>query len=271
MPLDEEKLKEVLSHDYAFYRGPEYESRIDARLNPATRAFIASQFTSDMRVLDVGCGSGLTLVEHHDKFREGVGIDNDPDHLKMAESNKMEQGVENVEFMLLPAVEIPKHLEEESFDFVFTERGPLGGTSITIQAALYVLKPGGLIFSETIGELHHQEVREVFGSGERHNQAMTVLDQARVAMERNGVSIRIASDIVSKRVYPDIYEWLKFQCSIWAYTGTPLPSLDDLGKLDLFAERNTNSAGEIETTHHVVWVGGIKLQNPPNYWEYQHF
>lgn len=270
MRIDRGKLKEILSHDYSFYRGPAHESRIDSRLNPPARDFIASQFTSNMRVLDVGCGNGLTLLEHHDRFRHGVGIDNDQEHLEIAEVNKKERGVSNVEFMLFPAVEIPEHLDRDSFHLVFTERGPLGGTSITIQAALYALKPGGTIFSETIGGLHHQEVREIFGEGERANQMMNVLDQAKVAMERNGVSVRIAADIVSKRYYPDIYEWLKFQCSIWAYTGRPPPSADD-PRLELFAERNTNSLGEIETTHHVVWVGGVKLENPPNYWEYQHF
>lgn len=270
MRIDKGKLEEILSHDYSFYRGPALESRIDARLNPPARYFIASQFTSEMRVLDVGCGNGLTLLEHHDKFMHGVGIDNDSEHLEIAETNKKERGVSNVEFMLFPAVEIPEHLDKEYFDLVFTERGPLGGTSITIQAALYVLKAGGVIFSETIGELHQQEVREIFGEGERANQTMTVLDQAKVAIDRNGVSVRIAADIVSKRYYPDIYEWLKFQCSIWAYTGRPPPSSDD-PRYELFAERNHNAAGEIETTHHVVWVGGVKLENPPNYWEYQHF
>lgn len=245
MRLDKGKLKEILSLDYSFYRGPAHESRIDSRLNPPARDFIASQFMSDMRVLDVGCGSGLTLLEHHDRFTYGVGIDNDPEHLEMAQANKKERRVSNVDFMLFPAVEIPEHLDKDSFDLVFTERGPLGGTSITIQAALFVLKPGGVIFSETIGGLHQQEIREIFGEAERANQIMSVLDQAKVAMERNGVSVRIAADIVSKRYYPDVYEWLKFQCSIWAYTDRPPPSADD-PRYELFADRNTNAAGEIE-------------------------
>lgn len=57
-----EYLGRILSHDCSFYRGPALKSRIDARLNPPARDFIASQFTSDMRVLDIGCGNGLAQL-----------------------------------------------------------------------------------------------------------------------------------------------------------------------------------------------------------------
>lgn len=38
----------------------------------------------------------------------------------------------------------------------------------------------------------------------------------------------------------------------------------------MFAERNSTASGEIETTHHVVWVGAVKLETLP-YTEFQHF
>ena len=78
------------------------------------------------------------------------------------------------------------------------------------------------------------------------------LEKARVAMERNGVDIRVAADILQKRYYPDIYEWLKFQCSIWMWTGSSFPAPDDV-RLAMFAEPNATESGEIEPTHHVVW------------------
>lgn len=138
-----------------------------------------------------------------------------------------------------------------------------------MQAVLSTLRADGLIFCELIGGLHHQEVRELFGSAPRLNQAISALDQARVAMERNGIGIRIAADIVSKRYYPTIYDWLQFQCSIWAWSGTPLPAPED-PRFEAFEERNKTSAG-IETTHHVIWVGGVKLADPPRYVEHQLF
>ena len=87
---------------------------------------------------------------------------------------------------------------------------PIGYDSFGVQAALRVLKPGGLIFCELIGELHHQEVTEVFGDSTRLSQTITVQDQMRVSMERSGVGIRFAADVVEKRIYPDVYEWLQF-------------------------------------------------------------
>jgi hypothetical protein len=76
-------------------------------------------------------------------------------------------------------------------------------------------------------------------------------------MEQNGVNVRLAADIYTKWCYPDVHAWLLYQCNIWAWSGIPLPEFDD-PRIDLFAERNTTATGEIETTHHVVWITGVK-------------
>jgi len=86
---------------------------------------------------------------------------------------------------------------------------------------------------------------------------MRTNEKARVAMEQNGISVRLAADIISKRYYPDIYAWLQFQCAIWSWLGIRLPEADD-PRFAWFAERNRIATGEIETTHHVVWVAGVK-------------
>ena len=226
-----------------------------------------------MHVLDIGCGNGATLLENSHRFAWGLGVDNDPDHIGLAEDALGEKGCTNVEFRLLDFPEDARELEPGSFDFAFTERGPIGYDSYGIRAALRVLKDDGLLFCEMIGNLHHQEVAEVFGPGQpqlSRPQTTRTLDQARVAMERNGVGIRIAAEIVRKRYYPSIYEWLQFQCRIWAWSGKTFPPFDDV-RLAQFAERNTIPSGEIETTHHVVWVGGVKRAGDSYYAERSHF
>ena len=270
MALDRRRLAEVLSAEYSYYEGPEPTCDIDARLNPDPAAFIAAHLNPDMKVLDVGCGSGTTLLRNSGSFEHAIGIDHDHSHIELAEKARLAAGITNVEFIELTLEELPKRQWPQPFDFVFSERGPIGYDVRGVQAALHVLRPGGTIFAELIGDLHHQEVRDVFSQAPRFNQVIRALDQVKVAMERCGVGVRVAADIVSKRYYPDIYEWLKFQCSIWAWTGASLPTVDD-PRLDMFAMRNADNNGRIEVTHHVVWVGGIKLEDPPRYAEHQHF
>ncbi len=257
--LEQEKLTAILEACYSYYRRTE-DSRQDDRLSPNAREFIASQLRPDMRVLDIGCGNGATLLEHCHRFASGLGVDHDPAHVGLADEALRESECTNVEFRRLDFPSDAHELEPESFDFAFTERGPIGYDCHGIQAALRVLKDDGLLFCEMIGNLHHQEVSQTFGPGQTclpHQETIRTLDQARAAMERNGVSIRIAADIVRKRYYPSIYDWLQFQCRIWTWSGKPLPSPDDV-RFPLFAERNTIPSGEIETTHHVVWIGGVK-------------
>lgn len=270
MPLDRTRLAEILVAEHSYYGGPEPAHTNDDRLNLPAPDFIASQLRPDMRVLDVGCGNGSTLLEYREHFRTGVGIDTDARHLALALRAKRERGAPNVEFRLVDLGDLPSAFADDEFDFAFSERGPLGYDSQSVQAVLSTVRADGLIFCEVIGELHHQEVSELFGARPRMNQAISVLDQVRVAMERNGVGVRIAADMVSKRYYPTIYDWLSFQCSIWAWSGKPFPTPED-PRLELFEQRNTTASGEIETTHHVVCVGGVKLAEAPPYGEHQFF
>lgn len=271
MILDLDRLAEVLSADYTYYSGPEPQSEIDDRLVPAMPDLIGNDLSEQMEVLDIGCGDGATLLRHADRYRRGVGIDDDVDHLKLALDARGEQsGRDHVEFLRMDINDLPSQPWEDRFDLVFSERGPVGYDVRSTQAALHVVKPGGLLFVEVIGDLHHQEVREVFGGIPRLSQLITVQDQVRVAFERAGVDIRSAGDLVTKRYYPDIYQWLKFQCSIWAWSGREFPRPDD-PQLALFADRNTDGSGRIATTHHVVRVGGVKRADGSPYGEFQHW
>ncbi len=266
MELDRDRIRAILEADHSYYSPRPAGTRIDDRLAPRASDFIASQLRPDMRVLDIGCGNGASLLNNCHRFASGLGIDSDPAHIRLAQEASREGDCGNVEFRLLDFRADSGELEPESFEFVFSERGPIGYDSYGIQAALRVLKDDGILFCEVIGNLHHQEAAEVFGPRVLRNQMIRTLDQAQVAMERNGVSIRIASEIVTNYYYASIYDWLEFQCGIWAWSGAPLPSPDD-ARIGLFAERCATPAGEIETTHHVVWVGGVKLAGESYYTE----
>ena len=258
MELDRDRLREILAAEHSFYSSGRAIARIDDRFNPGTRDFLVGRVKSGMRVLDIGCGNGGTFLRLSESSESGFGVDNDPAHICMAEDGLRENGAANVEFRLLDFLEDGDVLEPESFDFAFTERGPIGYGGHGMRVALRALKPGGTLFCEMFGNLHHQEQADLFGVNQPRYQMIRTLEKARVAMERNGVDIRVAADILQKRYYPDIYEWLKFQCSIWMWTGSSFPAPDDV-RLAMFAERNATESGEIETTHHVVWVAGVKI------------
>ena len=131
-----------------------------------------------MCVLDVGCGSGATLLKNGHRFASGLGIDDDPARIGLAEEALRRKGRSNVELRLLDFLEDGHELEPESFDFVFSERGPIGYDSYGIQAALRVLMDDGLLFREMIGNLHHQEVAGIFGPSLPLNQMIRTMGQA---------------------------------------------------------------------------------------------
>ena len=258
MNIDHDRIQAILNAEHSFYGSGEAPVRNDARLNPGTGDFLGTQFTSSMQVLDAGCGSGTTLLEYNQRFQHGLGIDNDPAHIQLAKNAQQARVATNVEFRLLDFINEANQLEPESFDFIFSQRGPIGDTEHSIQLALRVLRPNGLIFCEEIGDLHHQEVHQVFGHAPRNNAMIHTSDQLTDAMQRHGISVRLVSNSVSKRYYPDIYAWLQFQSAIWGWLGMRMPAADD-PRFEEFVARNTRASGEIETTHHVFWVAGVKM------------
>lgn len=258
MPFDRDRIRTILNAEHSYYGSRRATIRQDYRPNLYTGDFIAAQFTPTMNVLDLGCGRGDTLLDHSESFHTGIGIDYDPDHIRMAREAKRARAIQNVKFLLLDFPREVEKLEPESFDVVFSQRGPIDVRDLSsFPAALRLLRPNGIIFCDEIGELHLSEVDEIFGSGP--HSTIPMVEQVRAEMERNGVSIRLTADLFSKWYYPDIYEWLLWQCSLWSWLGKPFPEPDD-PRIDLFAERNTIATGEIETTHHVVWVAGVKQQ-----------
>lgn len=271
MEINKNKIKEILEKNYSYYDQKKAKSFFDERLNPYVNNFIKKELKKDFKVLDVGCGDGHTLINLSKYFKLGVGIDNDKSHIDLANENKKISKVDNVSFKMAKSFELP--FKENEFDFVFSERGPISGSTVNIQSALRVLKTNGLIFEETIGELDNQETNEIFHRGQQYRkyQHMNRIDEVKVLFERNGVDIRIISNLISKIVFSDIYEWLKYQCAVWTYNEVKLPTLEEMNKIKDFFLTNKNEKNEIVITKHRIWIGGIKQANPPEYWEFKHF
>lgn len=257
MRLDQERIRTILTAEHSYYGSRAAPIRKDYRWYPSSSELIAHQLLPTMRVLDIGCGDGETLLDLSPRFHAGIGIDNDPAHLQLAEDAQQAQGIENVTFRLLDFPRAVAQLDPESFDLVISLRGPVGDTPESMRAALHLLRPEGLLYCEEIGEHHQREVVELFGDHANSAQITPRAEQLRAALAHQGVDIRLVADVFTKWCYPDIYAWLAFQCNVWAWVGRPLPEPDD-PQIGLFAERNSSATGEIETTHHVVRVAGVK-------------
>ena len=145
----------------SYYGRGDIPIRIDRRWKPYWQNMIAPQLSPAMRVLDVGCGNGGFLLELNASFHTGLGIDNDPKHIQMAQEAKRAEGVNNVDFLLLDYPGEIARLEPESFDMVVSLRGPLADAE-GIQSAYHLLCPDGLLYCEEIGELHQKEKMEIF-------------------------------------------------------------------------------------------------------------
>jgi len=258
MQMDQDRIRAIIKAEHSYWGGPDIPIRKDTRWGPGIWDLIAQELSPTSRVLDVGCGASSLLLDLSTSFHTGIGVDIDNEALQIAEEAKREQGIKNVDFLLLDFPREIDRLQPESFDLVISLRGPIGDTDLQVQAAHHLLRPDGLIFCEEIAELHEKEVDKIFFTDDYHSRKIKPrVNEVKTMMERNGFEVRLAADNFTKWIYPDIYAWLQYQCNLWTWLGGSLPEPDD-PRIALFAERNTNVKGEIEITHHVCWVAGVK-------------
>ena len=215
------------------------------------------------RVLDVGCGNARTLIRNAALFAEGVGLDNHEPHLRLAEQNVAASGVTNVRIVEGRGDNLP--FDKESFDFVFSERGPLG-VDVNTFNAVRVLRRGGTLLFETPGSWGYFEPCYVFDmlNIPIHKVPQTDrLDSQIAVMARNGIDVQLAASTIERLVFEDFYEWLKFHLSAWDYyenwrfTDWPLPEHQVHG-LGRFLVLCADEAGRIRVTNHRLWIGGVR-------------
>ncbi|MCC7407967.1 MAG: class I SAM-dependent methyltransferase [Phycisphaeraceae bacterium] len=263
--IDDDKVHQIVaSSQHGYYERERCRFEREGMLGPRIDDIFRRVCDRKSQVLDIGCGNGRTLLRNALVFGQGVGLDNDPIHLRLAEANKAESGVGNVEFVEGRNDNLP--FEAKRFDFVFSERGPLAGVDVNTCNALRVLRRGGVILVETPGVLLYFEPGYIFDwqTVPLHKMAPTArLDDLAAVLARNGVDVQIASSHIERLVFADFYEWLKFHLSTWDYYPNwrieSWPPTEHLRHgIDRFLRMVADDQGRIHVTNHRLWVGGVK-------------
>ena len=255
--IDYHKVRKILGATYSYYSRDACKYEQIGPPVPETRHVLRNAFASSMQVLDVGCGRGDSLLESAPLFRHAIGVDESEAMIKMGNRAKQSRSIHNVDFAVGKAANLPLH--NHRFDFLFSERGPLGYNDVTLKEALRVLRPGGLIFVETLGELNLHEVGEAFEPAcQKPSTHLANLDEERIRFERHGVRIRTLASRIQTLRFQDFYEWLKYQCSVWAYLGMTFPSYKQRENFERLVSIASDDSGRINITYHTIWITGTK-------------
>jgi ubiquinone/menaquinone biosynthesis C-methylase UbiE len=263
MRIDESRIRQITGHFasldplQAYYELNSIQLNAQSTIAPEFTPIIESAFRKSKTVLDIGCGNGLRLISNRHMFQHGAGIDESEYALQLARENLARFDASNVEFILCQANQLP--FADQSFDFVFTERGPIGRNDVTLAEAHRVLKSNGIILVETLGSLNLLESSIILDSFNASNETLlTSLEIERERFERIGFVISMLSSIIKSIRFKDFYEWFSWQCSIWRYLERPLPWPSSMDKLSLFYDKSVQEDGSIALSHHLIWIGGRK-------------
>lgn len=106
-------------------------------------------------VLDIGTGGGEKLLALSQHVKTAVGIDPDPEMIRVARQNGATQARVNFEEMSAEALAFP----DEAFEVVLNRHAP-----VFLPEVLRVLKPGGYFVTQQVGDQNMANIKREFGS-----------------------------------------------------------------------------------------------------------
>lgn len=141
-------------------------------------------------VVDIGCGTGEFTLQVAALARRVSAIDFSERAIKKAAESLGHGKSANVEFRLAPAGKLP--FPRESFDLAISRRGPATDTSQSLREVYRVLRKGGRLVTQEIGERDKHNWAQVFGRGQMYACTMKVAVELEKRLSHTGFrNIRI--------------------------------------------------------------------------------
>lgn len=186
-------------------------------------------------VLDIGTGGGERFIQLASHYKEGVGVDIDPDMVTIASQNA--KNTQNVSFFTSDEqlADVDRH-----FDVIINRHAPFNITAIKNH-----LKPGGIFITQQVGEKNMQNVKAALNQ----NIGSPVISRAQ--LEADGLSVVDFKEYDVEYVVKDI-ESLVFWLNALDMLHADLvgqDALKDAGVLNSILEGNVNEKGFITNEH----------------------
>jgi len=203
----------------------------------------------NFRALDLGCGSGELTLKISPYFKDVTGVDPFKNYLTTAEQEKNKKGIKNVTFQIADGKQLS--FKDNSFDVVYSSRGPLSSNFIFMNEGYRVLKEGGLMIEETIGEEDKIELKEIFSRGQNYPVKNTKLKSVKNLLDQLKMDLIESEYFLFYKVYPSIKEVIEI-----LKRAPIIPDFDKI-KDKLYLEKieeRLNNEGIKLTSHRLHWV-----------------
>ena len=202
-------------------------------------------------ILDEGCGSGVFTLRIARRARRTMGIDTSTIALKLARRNLKRSGLLNVDFRLGDAGHIP--FPDNTFEVVYSRRGPGSDNIRTLKEAHRVLKDSGVFMEITIGERDKQNLARIFGRGQMLHVKGQVSSTKKEMMRKAGFARVVARDYLATEVFKGVTDlFVRLQ------SAPIIPSFDpgrDRIFLDRVRKECTTDRGIESPVHRVILIG----------------
>lgn len=249
--LIEEDRKEYWDRKWAYGEGRREHVALDGSDGEEEFDLALRAKTIAKDVLDEGCGSGQFSLKLARSANHLTGIDISTTVLRQAERGLARSRLENVGFRLANARRLP--FQENSFDVVYSRRGPASDNGRTLSEAYRVLRRNGAFMEITIGERDKQNIALVFGRGQMLGVRGQVSSIKRRMLENAGFRKVVVREYLGTEVFRGMKDLL-----VRLQSAPIIPSFDakrDRKYLQRVQKECMTERGIETPVHRVVLIG----------------